>query len=118
MCQGEHCKFPECDVTRTIIQHWLRCPKRHCDVCCPVLSSIPALDEGSDCELDDKLLALLYTSTNGLIDIASSDVSSYENDWSCNNDLCYDEEKRGKRKFSVTASSTHDSTAEKIRRVD
>jgi len=76
MCQGDGCRFPECDVTRTIIQHWIRCPKRRCTICSPVLDSIPALDGGSHYEMDDKLLALLYTSTNGLIDIVSSDLSS------------------------------------------
>ncbi|KAI6189117.1 hypothetical protein M3Y98_00427900 [Aphelenchoides besseyi] len=86
MCQSESCDFPECDVTRSIIQHWLRCPKDCCDICNPVLDSIPAIDGGSDYEMDDKLLALLYTSTNGLIGIAPSDLSSYEANWSVTND--------------------------------
>ncbi|KAI6227598.1 hypothetical protein M3Y99_01238500 [Aphelenchoides fujianensis] len=81
MCQGEQCDFPECEVTRSIIQHWLRCPKRQCDICNPVLNSIPAIDGGADYEMDDKLLALLYTSTNGLMGIVSSDITPYEADW-------------------------------------
>lgn len=45
------------------------------------------MDGDAHYEMDDKLLALLYTSTNGLIDIVSSDLVEFEDGWS---DICYD----------------------------
>jgi hypothetical protein len=83
---------------------------------------LAALDEGSHYEMDDKLLGLLYTSTNGLIDIVSSDLSLYE-------DECLEEVEAGlprsvgKRKFSndrlTFPSSIRDtSNMDKKRRMD
>lgn len=87
---------------------------------------LAALDEGAHYDMDDKLLSLLYTSTNGLIDIASSDLYPYEENWSSN--ICFDTEdgvsRSGahKRKFSNGSifTSVHDTSAElnKKRRVD
>ena len=123
MCPGESCVFPECDTTRKIIQHWLKCtanPERRCDVCYPVLKTIPALDGDAPCEMDDKLLALLYTSTNGLIDIVSSDLSIYEDGWS---DICYDgvnssKNLTAKRKFSNSSVGSLEEELDKRRRVN
>ncbi|KAI6177412.1 hypothetical protein M3Y97_00904200 [Aphelenchoides bicaudatus] len=123
MCPpGKNCSFPECTVTRTIIQHWLKCDKLQCDVCAPVVKTIPALDGNAQYEMDDKLLALLYTSTNGLISIVSDDLSSYEGGWS---EICYDgmetpKSTTAKRKVSAgqVSVSSPDSELDKRRRVD
>jgi hypothetical protein len=121
MCPGENCGFPGCLVTRSIIQHWLRCPKRRCDVCSPVLKTIPALDGDAHYEIDDKLLALLYTSTNGLSDIVSADLTPYEDGWS---DICYDgvtspKSTTVKRKVSTgPISSSPNAELDKRKRID
>jgi hypothetical protein len=114
MCQGEGCEFPECEVTRKIIQHWLGCPKRICKICTPVLNSIPALDGESHYEMDEKLLGLLYTSTNGLINIASSDILPYED---C---LGAESPQSNKRKFTSPnrVSVTSPGDWDKKRRMD
>lgn len=47
MCRGRDCAFPQCEVTRSIIDHWLRCAKHSCAVCAPVLKFMRKFDNRS-----------------------------------------------------------------------
>lgn len=86
---------------------------------------LAALDGGMHCDMDEKLLSLLYTSTNGLSDINSSDLSPYEVGWS---ELCFGEEEGSsssksaitiKRKVSTISSPpSQDLDLDKKRRTD
>jgi hypothetical protein len=67
--------------------------------------------------MDDKLMALLYTSTNGLTEISSLDLSTYEDD------LCFEEDgvpqsTRVKRKVSHDEISSSTSSDDKRRRIN
>ena len=40
MCEARGCGFSRCNVTRTIIRHWLQCLNVQCSVCMPVRDSL------------------------------------------------------------------------------